>query len=135
MKLGLPNAESRSGTPIGSVELVKAEEDANWSGNEVKAPSTLTLCRRAPKGRGHMECGGKRSATPLWLTLRGQVSAKPVAERSQSAVVANALPAHSKGPRAYGVRREAERHAALADVTEASQPEAGCGTKSERRRR
>jgi CheY-like chemotaxis protein len=42
--------------------------------------------------------GVEHSATPLWLTLRRQASRKPVAEGSQSAVVACALPAHSKGP-------------------------------------
>ena len=49
-----------------------------------------------------MECGGKRSATPLWLTLRKQVSWERVAEGSESAVTANALPAQSKA--AEGVR-------------------------------
>ena len=43
-----------------------------------------------------MECGGKRSATPLWLTLRKQVSWERVAEGSESAVDADALPAQSK---------------------------------------
>jgi hypothetical protein len=42
--------------------------------NEVKAPSPLALCRRSPKRAGVMECGGKRSATPLWLTMRRRVS-------------------------------------------------------------
>jgi hypothetical protein len=47
------------------------------SGGEGKAPSSLALCRRSPKGppafasRRFMECGGKRSATPLWLPGSG----------------------------------------------------------------
>ena len=43
-----------------------------------------------------------RSATPLWLMLRRHISRKRVAEGSESAVAADALPAHSKA--AEGVR-------------------------------
>jgi hypothetical protein len=39
---------------------------------------------------------GSDSATPLWLTVRRAVSGKRVAEGSESAVDADALPAQSK---------------------------------------
>ena len=48
-----------------------------------------------------MDCGGKRSATPLWLRAErapepeATLSTTPVAVESQSAVAAFALPAHS----------------------------------------
>jgi len=48
-----------------------------------------------------MDCGGKRSATPLWLSAeRGLESKLPLATtpgsaERQSAVAAGALPAHS----------------------------------------
>jgi hypothetical protein len=109
----------------------------------VKAPSTLTLCRRSPKwswacaSRGvFWSAAGSGSATPLWLTLRRPVSWERVAEGSESAVDADALPAQSKmaaGMREPGGLLECggkrERHAALAYVEETRQLGAGCGRK------
>ena len=57
-----------------------------------------------------LDCGGKRSATPLWLTFRRPVSGKRVAEGSESAVVACDLPAHSKASRAFA-RAKSRPHA------------------------
>ena len=79
---------------------------------------------------------GSGSATPLWLSLRKQVNWKRVAEGSESAVAADALPAQSKA--AAGMREpggvvecggKRERHAALAFVEEAG---TWCGVFAER---
>ena len=59
-------------------------------------PAQSKAVRGHARAWGVLECGGKRSATPLWLMLRRQVSRKRVAEGSESAVDADALPAQSK---------------------------------------
>jgi hypothetical protein len=66
-----------------------------------KVPCVQAMGPRRRIHGGVLDCGGKRSATPLWLALRRPVSGKRVAEGSESAVDADALPAHSKASRAF----------------------------------
>jgi hypothetical protein len=67
-----------------------------------------------------MDCGGKRSATPLWMFHRHGLRAGHCG-RIQSGVAAVALPPHSMHWLFHGLRWEAKRHIAL-DVSSAWSP-------------
>jgi hypothetical protein len=77
-------------------------------------PQAWSAVSPAPTGNSvtipaaQLECGGKPAprVRRRFGSVQGIACVEGVLERSQSAVDADALPAHSKWPRVYGVRRQ-----------------------------
>ena len=104
-------AGSGSATPLwltlqGAVSWKRVAEGSESAvdADALPAQSKASVGTREPGE--FWSAAGSGSATPLWLTLRRQVSWKRVAEGSESAVDAGALPAQSKA--AVGTREPGE---------------------------